>query len=173
MPKREASMDAVDQHAVSHADKRWRAVDATMRRYGHSRNCLIETLHTAQEEFGYLDDQTLRYVAGALRLPLSKVYGVATFYHFFRIVPPARHQCIVCMGTSCYIQGAAAQLEAVRRACGIGIGERTADGALSLGVARCVGTCGLAPLIIIDRTIKGKLAAGEAARYVSELVGAS
>ena len=155
------------------ADKRWRIIDATMRRHGYGGHALIESLHTAQECFGYLDLAALRFIAGSLRLPLSKVYGVATFYHFFTLVPPARHECIVCTGTACYIQGATGQLEAVEKACGIRTGQRRPDGELSLGVARCVGTCGLAPLVIIDSQIKGKLAPGEAARYVSELVGAS
>ena len=66
-------------------DKRWKLVEATMRRNGHDPNALIETLHTAQESFGYLDESALRYVSEALRVPLSKVYGVATFYHFFNL----------------------------------------------------------------------------------------
>lgn len=140
-----------------------------MRRHGHSASCLIETLHTAQEMFGYLDVTALRFVAGALRLPLSKVYGVATFYHFFTMRPPARHQCIVCTGTACYIHGAAEQLMAVERDSGIALGEQSADGRVSLGSARCVGTCGLAPLVIIDGVTKGRLAPGEAVRHVRNL----
>jgi len=154
------------------SDARWRTIDATMRRHGYSGDALIESLHAAQECFGYLDLPALRFIAGSLRLPLSKVYGVATFYHFFSLVPPARHECIVCTGTACYINGAAAQLDAVEKACGLRPGQRSPDGELSVGVARCVGTCGLAPLVIIDRQIKGKLAPGEAAGYVSEIVGA-
>ena len=163
---------APNNPAAPSTDKRWRAIDATMRRHGYSGHALIETLHAAQENFGYLDEPSLRFIAGSLHLPLSKVYGVATFYHFFTLVPPARHRCLVCTGTACYIQGGAEQLRAVERACGIRAGERTSDGGLSLGVARCVGTCGLAPLIIIDGQIKGKLAPGEAAGCVREL-GAS
>ena len=87
-------------------DKRWRLVDATIRRVGHQSRGLIETLHTVQEAFGYLDEQALRYVATALRVPLSRAYGVATFYHFFTLKPAGEHTCVVCMGTACYIKGA-------------------------------------------------------------------
>jgi bidirectional [NiFe] hydrogenase diaphorase subunit len=164
---------AANKTAYPSSDKSWRSIDAAMRRHGYSGDALIESLHAAQECFGYLPIDALRFIAASLRVPLSKVYGVATFYHFFTLVPPAQHRCLVCTGTACYIQGASEQLEAVERASNIRVGEQTPDGELSLGVARCVGTCGLAPLIIIDREIKGKLAAGEGARYVSEIVGAS
>ena len=85
-------------------DKRWRMVDATMRRLGHQSRSLIETLHTVQEAFGYLDEGALRYVATSLHVPLSRAYGVATFYHFFTLKPAGKHSCVVCMGTACYIK---------------------------------------------------------------------
>ena len=88
-------------------DRRWRLVNRTMRLHGHQPEALIETLHTIQESFGFLDLKALRYVARELRVPLSRVYAVATFYHFFTLKPPGRHTCVVCMGTACYISGAA------------------------------------------------------------------
>jgi len=88
-------------------DKRWRIVEATMRRNGYRRSALIETLHTVQETFGFLDEESLTFVAGSLRLPLSMVYGVATFYHLFSLKPAGAHSCVVCTGTACYIKGAA------------------------------------------------------------------
>src|SRR5512137_2941877 len=81
-------------------DRRWKIVNATMRRLGYSKAALIETLHTVQETFGYLDDESLRFVAKTLRVPLSRVYGVATFYHFFNLKPQGKHTCVVCMGTA-------------------------------------------------------------------------
>ena len=104
-----------DKPADASTDPRWSAVDAAMRRYGYRGDALIEVLHAAQEAFGHLHPQVLRRVALALRLPLSKVFGVATFYHYFVLKPPARHQCVVCMGTACYIHGAAEKLAAVER----------------------------------------------------------
>src|SRR5262245_14475929 len=86
-------------------DRRWRVVDATMRRHGYAPSALIEALHAIQQSFGYLDDPSLAYVARSLRVPPSKVYGVATFYHFFSLKPQGEHTCVVCTGTACYIKG--------------------------------------------------------------------
>lgn len=138
-------------------DKRWRLVDRRMRRHGHEANALIETLHAVQEAFGFLDDDALRYVAHKLQLPLSKVYGVATFYHFFTLKPQGRHVCVVCTGTACYIKGAADHIEAVEERFGAAPGETTPDGALSVLTARCVGACGLAPALVFDGEVAGKL----------------
>jgi len=138
-------------------DKRWRIVDASMRRLGYRRDALIEALHSVQETFGYLDDDSLRYVAQSLRLPLSAVYGAATFYHFFTLKPPGKHACVVCTGTACHIKGAPQLLEMMEREYHLKPGETTADGKLSLLTARCVGSCGLAPVVVLDRELAGKL----------------
>ena len=126
-------------------DRRWRLVEATMRRHGRQSHALIESLHTVQEAFGYLDLEALRYVAAALRVPLSQIYGVATFYHFFSLKPQGEHTCVVCLGTACYINGAANIVAAIEQAEHVKTGETTADGQLSLLSARCLGSCGLAP----------------------------
>jgi bidirectional [NiFe] hydrogenase diaphorase subunit len=138
-------------------DSRWRMVGATMRKHGYRPNALIETLHTVQESFGYLDEQALRYVAAALRVPLSQVYGVATFYHFFNLKPQGKHTCVICTGTACYIKGVPAILTAVEEHYGVKPGETTADGAISLVSARCLGSCGLAPAAVLDGEVVGKL----------------
>lgn len=138
-------------------DKRWRLVDATMRRLGQQSRGLIETLHTVQEAFGYLDEDALKYVAASLRVPLSRAYGVATFYHFFTLKPAGEHTCVVCMGTACYIKGAPQLLEAVQHDLEIAPGETTGDGKVSLLTARCLGSCGLAPAVVYDREVAGKV----------------
>lgn len=138
-------------------DKRWRLVDSTMRRQGLQPRGLIEALHTVQEAFGYLDEPALRYVATSLRVPLSRAYGVATFYHFFSLKPAGEHTCVVCMGTACYIKGAPQLLEAVHRDLTLSPGETTADGKVSLLTARCVGSCGLAPAVVLDQEVAGKV----------------
>lgn len=138
-------------------DKRWRIVDATMRRLGNQSRGLIETLHTVQESFGYLDEEALRYVAGSLRVPLSRAYGVATFYHFFTLKPAGQHTCVVCMGTACYIKGAPQLLSAVQHDLEVKPGETTADGRVSLLTARCLGSCGLAPAVVYDSEVAGKV----------------
>ena len=138
-------------------DKRWRIVETRMRRLGQRPDALIEVLHAAQEAFGYLD--TLEYVARSLGVPLSKVYGVATFYSFFTLKPQGEHACVVCTGTACYINGAGGIISAIRRGLGVRPGETTADDKLSLLTARCLGSCSLAPAMILDGEVKGKLTA--------------
>lgn len=137
-------------------DKRWRAIEATMRGHGHRADALIETLHAVQESFGFLDDAALQYVARSLRLPYSKVYGVATFYHHFTLKPQGEHTCVVCTGTACYIKGAGKILEAIEEEFGVKPGETTRDGKLSVLTARCVGACGLAPAVVLDGQMFGK-----------------
>jgi bidirectional [NiFe] hydrogenase diaphorase subunit len=139
------------------ADKRWKIVDATMRRVGQHSRGLIETLHTVQEAFGYLDETALRYVAQSLRVPLSRAYGVATFYHFFTLKPAGEHTCVICLGTACYIKGAPQLVDTVRRELGIVPGETTADGKVSVLSARCLGSCGLAPAVVYDSEVAGKV----------------
>ena len=138
-------------------DKRWKLVDATIRRQGAQPRGLIEALHTVQEAFGYLDDQALRYVAMSLRVPLSRAFGVATFYHFFTLKPAGEHTCVICMGTACYIKGAPQLLDAVRKDLGIAPGETTPDKKVSLLTARCLGSCGLAPAVVYDQEVAGKV----------------
>lgn len=138
-------------------DRRLRAVNRTMQLYRHQPHALIETLHTVQESFGYLDEGALRYVAGALGVPLSRVYAVATFYHSFSLKPPGRHTCVICLGTACYIGGSGRILGDIRDKVGIGSGETTPDGQVSLLVARCLGSCGLAPAGVFDGEVAGRL----------------
>jgi bidirectional [NiFe] hydrogenase diaphorase subunit len=153
-------------------DKRWRVVDATLRRYGYAPSALIEALHAAQQSFGYLDEPALRYVAASLGAPLSRVFGVATFYHHFSLKPQGEHTCVVCTGTACYIKDSAALLRAVESELGVSPGETTADGALSLLTARCLGTCGLAPAAVLDGQVAGRLTADELVGRLRQLVGA-
>jgi len=140
-------------------DRRWKIIDGTIRRHGHEAYALIEVLHTVQETFGFLSDEALQYVAVSLRVPYSKVYGVATFYHFFTMKPPGVHTCVVCTGTACYIKGAPALLKAVEEVAGIQPGETTPDKQVSLVTARCLGACGLAPAVVFDGEVAGKVTA--------------
>lgn len=143
--------------AVPSSDKRWKIVDATMRRVGQNSKGLIETLHTVQEAFGYLDETSLRYVSASLRVPVSRAYGVATFYHFFTLKPAGEHTCVICLGTACYIKGAPQLVDTVKREFGVSPGETTKDGKASIVSARCIGSCGLAPAVVYDNEIAGKV----------------
>lgn len=151
------------------SDKRWKLVDVAMRRRGHAPDALIETLHTVQDCFGYLDEPSLKYVAKSLGLPPSKVYGVATFYHLFTLKPQGEHTCVVCTGTACYIKGARDLLAGMRTRYNVAPGETTNDQFLSLLSARCLGTCGLAPAAVLDGEIMGKLTADELTDEIARL----
>ena len=138
-------------------DKRWKLVDVTMRRNGYTGHALIETLHTVQSSFGYIDDIAMRYVGQSLGLPLSKVYGVATFYHLFSLKPQGRHSCVVCTGTACYIKGAGDLLDGIQQRFQVGPGETTSDDRISVLSARCLGACGLAPAAVVNGQVLGKV----------------
>ena len=142
---------------LSTEEKRRRMVIATMRKNGYVPEALIETLHTVQNAYGYLDETELRFIARELHWPLSKVYGVATFYHAFTLKPEGHHRCILCQGTACYIKGSQAILQAVTKTYQIKPGETTEDGEISLLTARCLGSCSLAPAAILDDEVVGRL----------------
>lgn len=142
-------------------DRRMKLLDAALRRAQYQPAALLEVLHAAQGAFGFLADDVLAHVARALKLPPSRVYGVATFYNLFSLKPKGEHVCTVCLGTACYVKGADALLAAVGRAHGVEPGGTTADGRLSLAVARCIGACGAAPAVVLDGEIRGGLGADE------------
>ena len=137
-------------------DKRYKLLDATMRRHGYAGNALIESLHTAQQVYGYLDVEVLRTVARALKLPPSKVYGVATFYNLFSLKSHGEHVCVVCMGTACYIKGAARILDTLEADFELKPGMTTSDKVVSLLQARCFGSCAQAPAVSFDGVVAGQ-----------------
>ena len=151
-------------------DKRWKLVDVTMRRNGYADHALIETLHTVQNCFGYLDVDSLKYVAQCLQLPQSKVFGVATFYHLFSLKPKGEHTCVVCTGTACYIKGASELLSALEEKYAVRPGQTTSDNALSLLSARCLGACGLAPAAVVDGKVLSSQSADELLSNIEEVV---
>src|SRR5271169_3285719 len=134
-------------------DKRFKILEAHIKKHQFKQDALIEVLHKAQELFGYLEDDLLLFVAYRLKLPASRVYGVATFYHFFKLKPQGAHTCVVCLGTACYVRGADKVLAAVEAEARIKAGETTADNQVSLLTARCIGACGIAPAVVYDGTV--------------------
>jgi len=142
-------------------DKRWRIVNGTMRKHGYSRNALIETLHTVQSSFGFLDEPAIKFVANSLRVPLSQAYGVVTFYHFFSLKPPGKHTCTICTGTACYIKGSDKLVAQTEKLLHIHPGMTTPDGEVSFTTARCVGACGRAPVVLFDGELSGQMEAAE------------
>ncbi len=151
-------------------DKRFRILDQVIKKGAKSQDALIEVLHKAQGTFGYLEDDVLYYVARQLKLPLSFVYGVATFYHLFSLKPSGKHNCVVCLGTACYVKGAGKIMTELEKYLDIKSGETTPDGQISLLTARCMGACGIAPAIITDGEVAGKQDAELVLAKVKELM---
>jgi NADH-quinone oxidoreductase subunit E/NADP-reducing hydrogenase subunit HndA len=118
---------------------------------------LIAVLHRTQELYGYLPTDVMDEVAQEMQIPTAHIWGVATFYHYFNLTPPGKHVISVCLGTACYVRGAGEILETVKDELKIDVGEVTEDGLFSLQPARCLGACGLAPVVMIDETIHGEL----------------
>lgn len=116
---------------------------------------LIAILHQAQHHFGFLPADVMRVVAEQLRIPYARVYGVVTFYSFFTMVPKGKHPISICMGTACYVRGSEKVLNEFSRHLDIKPGETTADGLFSLDTLRCVGTCGLAPAVLVGEKVYG------------------
>lgn len=123
----------------------------------HPQSHLISVLHQVQEYFGYLGKEHMDAVAQLLRVPNAKVTGVATFYHFFRLQPRGQFVINICMGTACYVKGAERVAQRLQDELGIEFGETTGDGMFSLYESRCLGTCGLAPVIMVNGNVHGHI----------------
>jgi len=118
---------------------------------------LIKVLHFVQEERGYLSPEDLEAVAQLMQIPAARVSGVASFYHFFRLKPCGKHIINVCLGTACYVKGADRVANRLMEELNIDWGETSADGLFTLEVARCIGTCGLAPVVMVGDNVHGNL----------------
>jgi len=160
-----------DKTALPSDDNRWKIVHAAMRQNGFEPSGLIETLNAVQSSFGFLTEESLRFVAAGLRVPLSKVFGVATFYHLFSMKPHGKHTCVVCTGTACYIKGAPRLLDAIDKSIGVKPGETSDDGNLSVLTARCIGACGLAPAGTFDSEVLGNLSPETTVGKIKTLLG--
>lgn len=122
-----------------------------------SQGILMQTMHKAQEIFGYLPIEVQKFIACELDMPLAEVYGVATFYTQFSIEPKGKHKIGVCLGTACYVKGSQQVLDKLSKELNIKVGQTTADNEFTLDATRCLGCCGLAPVMMIDGDVYGKL----------------
>jgi NADH:ubiquinone oxidoreductase subunit E len=123
----------------------------------NSDSHLIGILHKAQGLYGYLSREVMDEISRAMNIPAAHIWGVATFYHFFNLSPRGKYVVSVCLGTACYVKGAQAVLDAIKGKLNIDIGETTEDKLFTLSEARCLGTCGLAPVVMINDKIYGNL----------------
>ncbi len=154
-------------------DERYKAIDRTMKLFAYEADALLEVLNSAQETMGYLSEDLLVYISRHLDVPLSQVYGVATFYHMFTFEPLGENNCIICTGTACHVKGSAQIVQALATEFGISDGETTADGLFSLRSARCLGSCGLAPVAVLNGQVSAKETPGAVLKRVKEIVSLS
>ncbi len=128
----------------------------------------IMILHKVQEIYGYIPRDVAMEVSRIINLPLAKIYGIITFYHIFKLKKPGKHQVSVCMGTACYLKGGNDIIQELEDALGIGVNCVTEDGNFSIEIVRCVGCCGLAPVVLIDGKTFGNLKKGDMKKILTE-----
>lgn len=154
--KRSTTGEKQAQDTHPSGDERYIAIDRTMKRFKYEKDALLEVLHSAQEIFGFLSEELLIYISTNLRVPFSQVYGVATFYHLFNFEPLGKHNCIICTGTACHVKGSADIVATLSERFGVEVGNTTDDGLFSLSIARCLGSCGIAPVVVLNGKVCGK-----------------
>ncbi len=129
---------------------------------------LINILHACQEHFGYLPAEVQEVVSSETGVPVAKIYGVVTFYSFFTMTPKGQHPISICMGTACYVRGAEKVLDEFKKQLNLQVGQTTADGRFSLSSLRCVGACGLAPVVLVGDKTYGRVAPDDVKNILKE-----
>lgn len=132
-------------------------IDQILTDFPEIKGNLISILHEVQSLYNYLPEESLRYLAHKINVPLTQLYGIATFYHFFSLTPKGRHSVNVCLGTACHVKGSPRILSLVKRKLGIDEGETTADMGFTLNTVRCIGACSLAPVMVVDKDTHGNV----------------
>jgi NADH-quinone oxidoreductase subunit E/NADP-reducing hydrogenase subunit HndA len=132
---------------------------------------LINVLHGCQEHFGYLPAEVQEVIASRLDVSTAKVYGVVTFYSFFTMTPKGRHPISICMGTACYVRGGEKVLDEFKKELSLQVGQTSPDGKFSLSSLRCVGACGLAPVVLVGDKTYGRVAPDDVKAILKEYEG--
>lgn len=138
-------------------DPRYEELAQVIEQYRDMDGALIMVLHKAQDIFGYLPEDVQKFVAKELNLPLAEVYGVTTFYSYFSLKPRGKYRIAVCLGTACYVRGAAELVSAIEEHLNIKVNDTSSDGRFTLEVSRCIGACGLAPVMTVNEDVYGRL----------------
>lgn len=162
---------AITDTEVSRTDPRIKLISAKIKKENYKADALIEILHTAQNAYGYLPMNVLKFITASLHLPPSRVYSTVSFYHFFSLKSKGEHTCLVCTGTACYVKGAQELLNEIESRFALKPGQVSADNKLGIQVARCIGACGLAPVVVLDDEVCGKLTAADIAKKISDKTG--
>jgi NADH-quinone oxidoreductase subunit E/NADP-reducing hydrogenase subunit HndA len=150
------------------ADCKVKELKDICKKFNNDAGELINVLHAAQNHFGYLPAEVQEVIANELNVPLAKVYGVVTFYSYFTMTPKGKYPISICMGTACYVRGAEKVLDEFKRILNINVGESTDDGDFSLNSLRCVGACGLAPVVTVGEKVYGRVAQNDVQKIIDE-----
>lgn len=155
---------------LAKTDPRVKLIAAKIKKENHKADALIEILHTAQNAYGYLPLNVLKYITGELHLPPSRVFSTVSFYHFFSLKSKGEHTCLVCTGTACYVKGAQLILNEIEKKFALKPGQVSADYKLGVQVARCIGACGLAPAVVLDDEVQAKVTADEIIHKINDKI---
>lgn len=143
-------------------------IEAFIEQWRNKPGNLIMVLHRVQEEFGFIPREAAFEVAAALQVPVAKIYGVITFYHLFKLTKPGRNQIAVCMGTACYLKGGQDLIDECERKLGVGLNTVTEDGEFSVEAVRCIGCCGLAPVVTLNGEVFGSVTTKTVAKIIDQ-----
>ncbi|MFA9397290.1 MAG: NADH-quinone oxidoreductase subunit NuoE [Clostridiaceae bacterium] len=151
-------------------DERLALVPDIVNKYKNIKGPLIPVLHEIQSMFGYLPEPSLKIASEILDISMSEIYGVATFYSQFNLEPKGEHIIKVCLGTACYVKGSQEIIEKISSELDVEVGKTTKDGKFTLEAARCLGACGLAPVMTIDDKVYGRLVTDDVSRILKEYI---
>jgi len=166
--RRSILMSVKSCNSVVGADEKMQKLMEVINRNKGKQGSLIQVLHEAQQIYGYLPLSVQKKISEELNVPLSEIYSVVTFYAQFSLVPKGKYNISVCLGTACYVKGAAQILEKIKEKLGIDVGGCTPDGKFSIEACRCIGACGLAPVITINEDVHGRLVPDDVEKILSK-----
>lgn len=149
-------------------ENKYAFIDRIIEKYKDEKGAMIPILHEVQQEKGYLPEDVQAYIAQKMGVPLSEVYGIVTFYALFNTQPKGKHKISVCLGTACYVRGSGKILEEFEKQLNIKVGQTTADGQFTLEACRCLGACGLAPVLTVDDHVHGRLTPKDVAGLIEQ-----
>lgn len=149
-------------------DSKGQEVKKFIQEHKNIKGGLIPVLHNIQDVYGYLPKEMLNIVSDNLNIPLTEIYGVASFYSYFSLTPKGKHVIRVCLGTACYVKNSQAIIDEIGRQLGVTVGQTTSDGKFTLEATRCLGACGLSPVMMIDDKVFGRLVKDDVAKILSE-----
>lgn len=152
-------------------EEKYAPIDRVIEKYQGQEGALIPILHQVQQVYGYLPEDVQAYIAEKLGVSLSEVYGVVSFYALFTTVPKGKHRLSICLGTACYVKGSGEILAEFEKKLNIKVGETTPDGLFTLEACRCLGACGLAPVMMVDEDVHGRLVADDVPKIINKYKG--